>query len=256
MPSLKDSWLRIERARSLRYEIYSHFGEYLDGDEIILPLRSVANYELGIVDIVIDSSPQEMPNLGILIGDILHSYRASLDYLWWQFACRRLGRDPTDKEAKSIQFPVINDSALWSSSHSLFKYVNMDDVECLKCFQPFSLDGDGGDFILLNLFVALSNRDKHRAINVYIFRLLDVMYKNNSGRVMGVIPMDTSGPLGIGSVVGRVQIDLNGLNLPDAIETTFRAYVAESTSKVNILSFLEGVDSQCEKMLMRSAKFF
>ncbi len=257
MFSLKDSWLRMDRARYLLWEIYSHFEGYLDDDdEVVFPLKPVADYEEGSIQFVIERSPEQMTNLGVLVGEIIHNYRAALDYMWWQFACRGLGRTPDEKEAKFVQFPLVEKEESWSKNNKFFKFVSMVDVEHLKKFQPVSLDNGDGELVALKLFIDLSNRDKHRALNVCIFPLLRVNFHNNSGKVITMIPLDLDGEFTVGAVVGKCLIDLDGVDALTAVDTKFNAYIAESTSKVNILSFLQAMDTQCEMMLIESAKYF
>src|SRR6266511_2429033 len=43
---------------------------------------------------------------GVRIGDCLHNLRSALDHVVWQLALLHLQRQPTDKEARRIQFPI------------------------------------------------------------------------------------------------------------------------------------------------------
>lgn len=49
--------------------------------------------------------------MGDVIGDILHNLRSALDCLAWQLAITHLGREPTDKEAGIIYFPLADGPA-------------------------------------------------------------------------------------------------------------------------------------------------
>ena len=49
--------------------------------------------------------PEPLPNLSLILGDVIHCARGALDFTAWQLACKHLGREPTDEQAPSIQFP-------------------------------------------------------------------------------------------------------------------------------------------------------
>jgi hypothetical protein len=92
-----------------------------------------------------------------LLGDAIHNYRCALDHLWWALATKKLGREPTDTEAPSIQFPIIDDPKKWGH-HRYLKLVDTQPADAIKRLQLFNGRGEPSRLAFL------SNRDKHRLV--------------------------------------------------------------------------------------------
>ena len=101
--------------------------------------------------------PEISEDWGLYVGDAIHNFRCALDHLWWQLAITKLAREPSDEEAKGIQFPIVSNPAGWKSNRFL-KHVNRKLADKAQAFQPYS----GRDE--LHMLQFLSNRDKHRLI--------------------------------------------------------------------------------------------
>lgn len=113
----------------------------------------------------------------LVLGDAVHDLRGALDHLAWQLAVRALdGSVPTDKQAKTIQFPVAEKSEHWGKRNNRFlTYMLQDDIDRLEPFQPFKTRAQG-----LPALIAASNTDKHRAIHVVLNVTQGVFFQNPS----------------------------------------------------------------------------
>jgi hypothetical protein len=121
------------------------------------------------------------PTWGYQFGDCIHNARSALDHLVYQLAVLNLGRDLTEKEARSCQFPVFDNP-------DYFKDTGVANIRLLRVgertriteLQPFNA-GDGSiwgntPFVnfrmhpapqptMLQRVVDLDNIDKHRLVH-------------------------------------------------------------------------------------------
>jgi hypothetical protein len=107
----------------------------------------------------------EFPRLqwGVRIGDCLHNLRSALDHITWQLALDHLGREPTDDEARQIQFPLEVKSASFQSA-KVRRHVSAAHIPMLDQFQPYHAGNDAPRHRLAILH-RLSNIDKHRVVH-------------------------------------------------------------------------------------------
>lgn len=107
------------------------------------------------------TSPEPPPNLGLILGDLVHCARGALDFVAWQLARKNLGREPTEKEAKRIQFPITSCVTHFGSAQ-LWPFVSEKARREMLRHQPHP----GSDPGNRHLFVLqwISNRDKHRLV--------------------------------------------------------------------------------------------
>jgi len=137
-------------------------------DPNVIPLHRQYERDQGAVVYRLGRVIQIDEAWSLIVGDAVHNLRSALDHLMWQLAKRHLGRVPTEKEAKSIQFPVIYRVKDFSSDRFL-RYVNPDDVARLKPYQPYKRLKKGELYPLPKL-VRLSNIDKHRQLHLLVTR--------------------------------------------------------------------------------------
>jgi hypothetical protein len=110
--------------------------------------------------------PEMGEDWGLLIGDALHNLRCALDHLWWQLAIDYLGREPTEKEAPRVQFPIIDAVEDWDG-HRFLKLVEKQAADKAKTFQAY--DRPDGTEAPLSVLGRLSNHDKHRELHPTFF---------------------------------------------------------------------------------------
>jgi hypothetical protein len=141
-----------------RPDLYSFVVEY-DVNE--------GNYVIGLPS----GDPDQLRQLAIttevmkvfapILGDFVHNVRGALDLVTWRLARRKLGRDPTEKEAKSIQFPITSRPEYFASS-AVLKFIETDPRQEIEGLQPYH--GSDPAKHPLALLHWLSNRDKHRLL--------------------------------------------------------------------------------------------
>jgi len=113
------------------------------------------------------------PNWPLMIGECVYNLRCALDHLWWALAIDHLGREPTDVEAKAIQFPILTKVPPEKfEDHRFLAHVADDVVTKAKNAQLF--DRSEGAEPLLAVLADLSNHDKHRRIEPTFFRASNV----------------------------------------------------------------------------------
>lgn len=96
---------------------------------------------------------------GLILGDMVHNARGALDIVAWQLATAKLEREPTESEARRIQFPIAQDAAHFAAS-SVLEFVSGQAGAEMGRHQPPPGEADH-PLALLNW---ISKRDKHRVI--------------------------------------------------------------------------------------------
>jgi hypothetical protein len=109
-----------------------------------------------------DRVPEIRDEWGLIVGDAIHNYRCALDHLWWALALKKLSREPTEEEARRIQFPIIDEAGKWRG-HRFLKHVDSKAADEVKAFQLFNRRDE------LSKLAFLSNRDKHRLIQAAFY---------------------------------------------------------------------------------------
>jgi hypothetical protein len=120
--------------------------------------------------IVITTGPDEVPavfpvQMGLLLGDIVHNYRSSLDHLAW--ALYKRGRTPnlSKTKEKSVAFPIANERTGFNGSlESKLPGVRRTDAAIVRRYQPYKTAKRYRDRHLFRVLAKLSNDDKHRVI--------------------------------------------------------------------------------------------
>jgi hypothetical protein len=105
-----------------------------------------------------------------MVGDTVHNMRCVLDHIWWQLAVAHLQREPTEQEAKDIQFPILSDPAMRDNitlytSHRFFRHVNPCQSQRVRLLQPYMRRDDDEGLDPLEALADLSNTDKHRFLH-------------------------------------------------------------------------------------------
>lgn len=102
---------------------------------------------------------QPLVRLSLLLGEVIHSARASLDFVTWQLAIKFLSREPTEDEAPSIQFPIAYSANSFAKKKVLSLIAGSAGQE-ISLHQPYA-PNPRHDLAILRW---LSNRDKHRLV--------------------------------------------------------------------------------------------
>jgi hypothetical protein len=108
----------------------------------------------------------ELPpvDLALTLGECIHALRGALEYVTWQLAWKAKSREPSEQEARKIQFPICDESS-WFAKSAVLKQVEKDAAKELALHQPYAEKlGPIHDPASLSLLRDLSNQDKHRLI--------------------------------------------------------------------------------------------
>ncbi len=170
---LDGSWAKLERAKAYVDTLRDEIAETTGGELQAIPLHRSYETEQGAVVYRVESIPEIRDTWGLLIGDALHNLRCALDHLWWQVAVKHLGRDPTEDEAKEIQFPIfskpafLTDPSRWKN-HPYLRHVDPAHAAKDELLQPYH-GMPPGELHPLEALATLSNIDKHRVLHT-VFR--------------------------------------------------------------------------------------
>jgi hypothetical protein len=158
----KIRWGEKHLAR-LREEIDDFFGDPTDPTSLRGHLEST---QRGPFPMSVES-PSHWP---LIVGDIIHAYRSALDYLAWEVATLcRTRRGQKGPPSWATLFP-ISDSPELFEERGRKRLLDFDEseVEMVERFQPYRADPRWGVAESLRNLRDLSNRDKHRALNITV----------------------------------------------------------------------------------------
>ena len=247
MFSTKDSRAKLDRARIHLSEMYSGFHGFLDGSSLNIPLYLYCDVENSQIVAAVREMPIMPNNFGILIGDAIHNYRSSLDYLWWQIAVKNIGRSPTKQEESSIQFPIFSDAANWGR-HRYFNHVPAAGLDFIKDIQPFNFDNDEKSYSPLLVLNELSNRDKHRALVPVLVLAKQAGYVNFTDRNVRLADCELPAVINVGAEIARFTLDLEGIEAEKAIQASFSSYISIHNNII-VFDALEAIDELCDTVL-------
>lgn len=123
------------------------------------------HYKPETAEIDLYALPAEFPIVewGVRFGDCLHNLRSALDHVAWQLALDHLKRQPTENEARRIQFP-IEDTCERFKQAKIRKFVSTTSIGMFDKFQPYHA-GNLAATHSLAVLRDLSNVDKHRVVH-------------------------------------------------------------------------------------------
>ena len=166
----------------------------------------------------------------LILGDVINNYRSALDYVAWQLASAKLGRPPTDAEARDIQFPI-------SSAPSNFPgrcrtHLRPRDLATIGTFQPFRWKRPY--LHPLAALARLSNHDKHRVaqLTIPIIDPRNWVFMGGGGTVIQDLKLRRRVPLVYDAKAGTFEVSQSGSGLPnvqygEAGPTPFRLELAD-----------------------------
>lgn len=145
------------------------------------------------IDFVVDGVTPLPDHFKFLIGDCIHSLRASLDNLIYLFC-------PTDRS----EFLICKTRDHWKRNAWKIKALPKDPYKALYDLQPFNMQDrinpSGHPLVILN---DLWNADKHRSPHVAT-GVTDTAWIDYGDAE--IWPIYNSGPLDLGSVIARVWL--------------------------------------------------
>ena len=160
---------------------------------------------------------------GLILGDVLHNLHSALDALAWQLASIGLGREPTEKEAPGISFPIRKrpeDFASASLEHFTSTHRGM-----LGEVQPYKRGHEA-----LWTLRQLSNRDKHRIILPTYLMHEDFKLTVSVVRDCEIVSVTHTppGPFKDGRELARVKVAIAGPELETEGHAKLSGYIALS----------------------------
>jgi hypothetical protein len=163
---LEGAWKKLRWAKvnldTLQRETSDFFGDPSDPD-------SLRGYlDIKMPDKLSQSRLEPPWHWPLLIGDIVQSFRASLDYLAWELArlnLRHLGR--TREPARPTAFPITTGPDFWSFDSPKLADIGRDERQLIHDLQPYNEKLPTEPPALkppLESLRELSNQDKHQQL--------------------------------------------------------------------------------------------
>jgi hypothetical protein len=134
---------------------------YIEADPGPVHYRTEVQRDPPAVLLIVDAIAPPPPVLGVLLGELVHNLRSSLDHLVWQLAL--LDRE---EPFPLLQYPIVSKPEDWlSKAKQQLKDVRAGAVELIEQTQPYHWPHSTkyGEHPLAVLR-DLSNEDKHRVI--------------------------------------------------------------------------------------------
>jgi hypothetical protein len=128
------------------------------------PYRSIGGFDCDEWEWVERFQVVEQPplRLGVILGDVVHNLRSSLDHLMWQVTLLD-GGTPN----RSTQFPIASKSEeqFEAMADTQIPGLNEEHRAFVKKVQPYDAEPEAGRVHLVGALADLSNTDKHRVLN-------------------------------------------------------------------------------------------
>lgn len=160
---LSDARAKLDHAEAHINLLWSGIKEICGEDPYAVPLRRQYEADQGAVVYRIDRVVDIPEEWSLVLGDAVHDLRSALDHLMWQLARRRLGRNPTEREAKQIQFPCVKRGKELRAN----RFLDSADIQRISRFQPYKRLNKG-QLHPLPKIVRLDDRDKHRRLHLLV----------------------------------------------------------------------------------------
>lgn len=142
----------------------------------------------------------------MLLGDMIHNFRAALDHQMWAIAPKtaKAGRN-----ARRVQFPIHTTTKGWTNWRKEWgQHYGEKVLAVLAEAQPCHLDAERYRYHPLGLLQSLSNTDKHRALNVTAHMAHDGYPFRVTPEPPGGVRVTThAGPIEPGTVIARAEWD-------------------------------------------------
>jgi hypothetical protein len=175
---LVDAGAKLSRANFHVEALRADIAEAGQGEPYAIPLREELDKDTGMLCLRVDRDTARPEKWGVMIGDALHNFRSALDSGWWQLARHHLKREPTEEEAKKIQFPILEPGRAWKQGR-FSKWVGTGAATFARELQPDPTGYPSDVFHPLDTLRRLSNIDKHRNIHTTVQRLHELRFRIN-----------------------------------------------------------------------------
>lgn len=268
---LDGAWAKLERAKYHADALRAEILEATNGDHRTIPLDRGFEQDPSAVVYRIAWLPELEDSWGLLVGDAIHNFRCSLDHAWWQLAIRRLGREPTEEEAKTVQFPILSDAKFrnrkeWNG-HRFLKYVYRSDARKIEPLQPFHDDPNPDQIHPLAALADLSNVDKHQVVHAVVSvagsttaRIPDTYIDCKpipapDGSAFQIIVYAPGKPPTLGDKIFEIPVTPTGPNPDVDLQTSTTGYIAINETW-NLLDVIDWIGEACGVALTRLEPVF
>jgi hypothetical protein len=168
-PRVASSWAKFLRAKAHADQLIAEMRDASDGNAPgVYETSRKYDPDTEQVIFIAERMTEISDNWSLIVGDCIHNLRCALDHLWWQFAIDFLGREPTDDEARDIQFPILTDRPEAWEGHRFLKHVDPEIAAKAKPIQAY--DRGEGEEPVIAILASLSNADKHREVKPTFYR--------------------------------------------------------------------------------------
>jgi hypothetical protein len=260
-------WLKLDRAKAHVDALRAEITEANEGDPTTIRLARQFDEHRQAIVFYVERLPEIRDSYGVLVGDAMHNFRCVLDHLWWQLARSHLGREPTENEAKKIQFPIISDPCKWDG-HRFLKHVSTDAADKAKALQSFTGTKPNPDAVHgLEVVARLSDIDKHRVIHLAVVFAERVTFPRNVAQsiLRDCIPRlvrpgltnegnvrlyrsAETGPVSLGDEIFDVPITPTGPNPDVNLEASASGFIAFEDA-LDVLASLEDIGVRLAEIL-------
>lgn len=201
-------WPKLHRAIELRDELHRWSAESM-GMIDYESRHNLQDFHDPLAWIEYRARPDTLPDGmrgAMLLGDMIHNFRAALDHQLWAVtpSAAKAGRN-----ARRVQFPIHGTERSWASWAKEWRSVyGISVMAALADAQPCNVDSDGSHYHALGPLQALSNRDKHRELNVTAHVALGGYgFKIDPEPASGVRVTKHVGPIQGDSILARAEWD-------------------------------------------------
>ncbi|HEX8065379.1 MAG TPA: hypothetical protein VF520_02500 [Thermoleophilaceae bacterium] len=164
-PALQAALAKADRAVEHLKTLETRVGKFLDRKpyRVIFDFEPETGWHVGYLRVL-----EEPPvSLSVIVGEIAYQQLSALNLLTFELAKRHLGREPTKKDARDIQFPVAQSPDDFRSRAVIRKrLVSQDTAADFEDLQPYKgLHGPkGSGQHSLPLIKEIADSDKHQDI--------------------------------------------------------------------------------------------
>lgn len=164
------AWLKWAQAVVNAEVLERSINDLAGQGELQMRLGLMQEYDAKRHCIILTVGPRETPavfpiHLGLLLGDIVHNYRSSLDHLAW--ALYKRGRTPklSEKLERLVYFPLADTRLKFNGSlKTKLPGVRRADIAIVRRYQPYKTGKRNVYRHALTILDELANADKHRVI--------------------------------------------------------------------------------------------
>ena len=178
MPYITGSRLKVERASKHLEELEREVRAFFDNNPY-RPIRHVDPEDTRYF--IYQFPPQPVPplSLAVIVGDVVHNLRSSLDHIAWQLSLLT-----TSEPYKNTAFPIFKDTKPTSVTNfkRMTKDVLPDAIRVIEALQPYHA-GDTAEYTHLWILNSLWNTDKHRLLNAVPVRLTVPAFSGPDGSI-------------------------------------------------------------------------